>query len=138
MDFTSWILEGFLNGESIVDHFKKKCGAAIDLCYDYMLSVKIDSNKFRKIYFPDTDKPDIQGKTAYVMSWLAAKFDSEDDSSHLFTKQADSAMKKKAIAEKAPTALPSVQFSGKFNILESGPMQTPRKFLNSSSVIPIC
>ena len=32
-------------------------------------------------------------------------------------------IQKKTIAEKAPTALPSVQFSGKFNILESGPMQ---------------
>ena len=106
-------MEGFFDGyENAVDFLKEKAAKNIEKCYNYCLSAKLDSSKFRRIYFPDGPM-DLTKKFLYCLSWLSAHFDSEKDQSFLFSK-VDSSLnnKKDQIAEKAPSSLPSVQFSG--------------------------
>ena len=107
-------MEGFFDGfENAVAFLKEKAAKNIQMCYDYCLSAKIDCAKFRRIYFPDGEM-DLTKKFLYCLSWLSAHFDSEKNGQSFLFSKVDSSLnnKKDQIAEKAPSSLPSVQFSG--------------------------
>ena len=62
LDLFSWIMEGYFDYNSAEDFFAAKAEKNVNLMYSYALSVKLDSSKFRRIYFPESDVPDLTGQ----------------------------------------------------------------------------